>query len=144
MSAWKPGDLASFLVFGERITAIRTDKGTWNAYAPRERSWVDRDWDGKFDQQRLVVIDPASNPHRKGTAEWADWIEEQYLAQIQPPKPEEPTGLAGLVRYDGVEWIGLGEHRWLEVPSDVHVEPRRWRWEDFPNEVEVVREGWSE
>ena len=54
---------------------------------------------------RLVVIDPAANPYHVGTAAWIDWIEEQYLTQTAPPKPDEPTGLGAVVEdAEGVRW----------------------------------------
>jgi len=58
----------------------------------------------------LVVMDPADNLHRSGTAEWADWIEDQYVEQTKPPKPAEPKGLGAVVEgAGGVLWVRAGK-----------------------------------
>jgi len=154
---WKPGDVARITLSNGFVHPV----ALWNL----SNGWLTRDNvihpAQVTDARPLVVIDPEDreqverlltslqgmsfSAHACGAFTCLQGALRSLLA---PPRPEEPTGLGAVVRYDGSEWVGLGVGyrgtRWLEIPQDDMAEPRRYNWQDFPSGVEVLRDGWSE
>jgi len=100
---WKPGDVGVCSADGVRVVKANGSNDLWHHpdYANPQSLTA-------TSVRPLVVIDPAKNPHRAGTAEWADWIEDRYVEQTKPPKPDEPTGLGAVVEdAEGKRWVRL-------------------------------------
>lgn len=143
---WEPGDLATS-PRGGRV--MRTSSRAWVLFDGHPITLED-------EPRPLVVIDPEDREQveRLVRAFWDaqtdagdddhSYMQAALRSLIAPSKPEEPQGLGAVVEYDGSPWVGLGHHRWLEVPADRLVESRRRHWRDFPNAVRVLGEGWSE
>lgn len=161
---WKPGDVAMLTLSsrsglqypGMRLAGIAEKRWSY--------PWLLADGgighSAITEARRLVVIDPENREQverlfdaifmsafRKGVQRNdinKDYVQAALREIASPTKPEEPTGLGAVVRYDDSPWVSLSKHRWAEVPTDESVQSRLWYWDEFPADVEVVREGWSE
>jgi hypothetical protein len=150
---WKPGDVAMVrYIDGGVEPSMLTYRHGWV-------SMVDGRGDGRDEPvtplRPLVIIDAEDREQverlTKAYHERRRQITDDTASDMQaalrefanptPPKPEEPTGLGAVVCYDGSPWVGLGHGRWLEVPEDRRVEPRRRLWSEFHADVRVLSEG---
>ena len=160
MRDWKPGDLAMVTIGGIESVALR-DRVGWIT-APRDKHSDNLQTCESVDYptRPLVVIDPESDEEARHLAwlmqmeidaipnnhsNYADELtaagKRALRSLVEPPRAAEPRGIGGVVHHDGSHWVGLGAHRWLEIPEDRLVEVRRRMWDEFPASVQVVREG---
>ena len=133
---WKPGDVAVVRsMYGDEVTAIRT--GTPNnmgwSYSMRTRTGSTQTWHsdatGYSVVRPLVVIDPDDEDlpiahaiyealDDCGTRDFRvqrERIRAALRSLIEPPKPDEPTGLGAVVEdADGCLWVRARheEHHW--------------------------------
>jgi hypothetical protein len=160
---WKPGDVA--LVDGCVALVWREEGGD----SRPSFVYTDRDgdscsvWANSNDARTLVVIDPEDREQVErvliAMTEWAgrvpysDMREDGDLTQldaaqaalrslIEPPRPEEPTGLGAVVEdADGATYTRLDGDFAPWYKTGVHYSDRPWRYFKDLTVVRVLSEG---
>ena len=111
---WKPGD-AAVLACGEETCPMREHRGLLGKsgrwYLLELGEWWDEH--GSEPLRPLVVIDPEDRERvlRLALAVGRDeeTVTKALRSLIEPPKPEEPTGLGAVVEdADGLRWVHRG------------------------------------
>ena len=161
---WKPGDVAVVRsMYGDEVTAIRT--GTPNnmgwSYSMRTRTGSTQTWHsdatGYSVVRPLVVIDPDDEDlpiahaiyealDDCGTRDFRvqrERIRAALRSLIEPPKPDEPTGLGAVVEdANGNRWVSVtnrgADDRWQ--PNNLRSDKARKGYADIAA-VRVLSEG---
>lgn len=132
---WKTGDVAAIPFGSGDHIAVRDFDGTW-LVAGKSNSGA------YVDARPLVVIDPEDREQvasiRKAfqlvdclPGDRVDDWQAALRSLIEPPKPEEPTGLGAVVEdMTGIRWTrveaGDGETRNPWYPADCDEQPAEW------------------